>query len=177
MLPETGSISMSQVNVELQKGETTVITLNDTDVRKLAGINSGKISLNDLHGKRHGTYVSGYTIYSNSFTSNKSSSKNYSFSVQIPKFIINGEFTLSVTKSGRNSSGGTSSYATINQIGTTQYTMNTSNVKTKKTNFPKQTLNGSVSAGCGAYHSGNGDTRYNENTTSVSLKFTGEWEV
>lgn len=51
MLPETGKISMKDVNVELKKSETSKISLNDIDVRNLAKINSGKISLNDLHGK------------------------------------------------------------------------------------------------------------------------------
>jgi hypothetical protein len=47
----TGTIGMDQVNVELLKAATALITLNDANVRTLAGIASGTISLNDLRGK------------------------------------------------------------------------------------------------------------------------------
>ena len=48
-LPSTGSISMSQVRTEL--GRSNTITLNDSDVRNLAGRTSGAISMSDLRGK------------------------------------------------------------------------------------------------------------------------------
>jgi len=50
-LPATGTIAMDQVNVELQKSATALATLNDADIRALAGIPSGTISLDNLHGK------------------------------------------------------------------------------------------------------------------------------
>lgn len=53
-LPASGQISMSQVNTELGYSSSAAITLNNAAVRTLAGIASGAISLNDLHGK---TYI------------------------------------------------------------------------------------------------------------------------
>ena len=53
-LPSTGSISMSQVRTEL--GRSNTITLNDSDVRNLAGRTSGTISMSDLRGKSSYTH-------------------------------------------------------------------------------------------------------------------------
>lgn len=50
-LPATGSISMSQVNVELGKAATAIATFNDTAVRALAGAPTGPISMAMLRGK------------------------------------------------------------------------------------------------------------------------------
>lgn len=50
-LPSTGPISLANVNVELGLSSTTNISLNQTNVRTLAGISSGTISLNSLRGK------------------------------------------------------------------------------------------------------------------------------
>ena len=47
----TGTISMSQVNVELGYAATTTISLNQADVRALAGVPSGTISMSNLQGK------------------------------------------------------------------------------------------------------------------------------
>lgn len=47
----TGTITMNQVNVELGNPGTSNISLNDSDVRTLAGKPSGTISMNDLRGK------------------------------------------------------------------------------------------------------------------------------
>ena len=108
MLPETGSISMSQVNVELKKSETAVITLNDADVRKLAGKPSGTISMNDLRGKKNTENVSEYVLlnerpYPNPGEGVPNRTANYN--MNIPHKIITG--TLSVTISA--SKGGLSS--------------------------------------------------------------------
>lgn len=48
-LPSTGQISLNDVRVEL--GRSNQISLNDTDVRKLAGKTSGQIAMSDLRGK------------------------------------------------------------------------------------------------------------------------------
>lgn len=52
-LPGSGQISMSGVNVELTLSATAQITLNDTAVRTMAGVPSGQISLDSLHGKAY----------------------------------------------------------------------------------------------------------------------------
>jgi hypothetical protein len=44
-------ISLNQVNVELSIVGTTLISLNQANVRTLAGVPSGAISMNNLHGK------------------------------------------------------------------------------------------------------------------------------
>lgn len=63
----TGTISLSQVNVELGLSGTATVSLNDVDVRDLAGVASGAISLDDLRGKSAGPalgalYEGGYYI-------------------------------------------------------------------------------------------------------------------
>lgn len=47
----TGQISMSQVNVELGLSSTATISLNQANVRTLAGVPSGAISMQTLQGK------------------------------------------------------------------------------------------------------------------------------
>lgn len=46
-----GTISLSQVNVELGLSSTALISMNDTAVRALAGVASGAVSMSDLQGK------------------------------------------------------------------------------------------------------------------------------
>ena len=50
-LPSSGAISMSQVNTEIGYSSTATISLNDTNVRTLAGVGSGTISMSNLLGK------------------------------------------------------------------------------------------------------------------------------
>lgn len=50
-LPSTGPLSFNQVNTELGRPATQLITLNDPAVRSLAGIPSGTIAFSDLRGK------------------------------------------------------------------------------------------------------------------------------
>ena len=50
-LPSSGTISLNMVNVELSKSGTTLISLNQSDVRNLFGKSSGQISMSDGHGK------------------------------------------------------------------------------------------------------------------------------
>lgn len=49
-LPSNGKISLNDVRTEL--GITGPVSLGDSKVRGLAGITSGKISMNDLYGKQ-----------------------------------------------------------------------------------------------------------------------------
>ena len=55
-LPASGPITMNQVNVELGNSGTTSISLGQSTVRALAGIPSGAISLDSLHGKSNYKY-------------------------------------------------------------------------------------------------------------------------
>jgi hypothetical protein len=56
-LPTTGPISLANVNVELGLSSTATISLNQTNVRTLAGIASGTISMSDLRGKTNVTFT------------------------------------------------------------------------------------------------------------------------
>ncbi len=60
-LPSSGTITLAQVNVELQKSSTAQISLNDADVRALAGVPSGAISMSNLYGKSRFIIASGGT--------------------------------------------------------------------------------------------------------------------
>lgn len=50
-LPASGPLSLSQVNVELGNPSTATISLNDANVRTLANVPSGAISMQNLLGK------------------------------------------------------------------------------------------------------------------------------
>lgn len=175
MLPETGSISMQQVNTELKKSGTATISLNDTDVRKLAGKTSGTLSMNDLRGKKASESVNNYSLHSGSYDSNYDSSKTYNFNINIPHKIISGIITLTIVKS--HSYGGKESSMNISGIGSIE-----SNGSTKQTkNINVSNLNsGDYNTKVVAYnkveHSPNQDYQRRD-TTYVTVSFTGEWEV
>lgn len=110
-LPSTGSISMSQVNVELKKNETSVITLNDTNVRKLAGKPSGVISMNDLRGKSNTEYVENYLLYKkDGWGDNSTLSETFGYpkreniNIKIPNKIISGTIKIEFSSHRRCSS-------------------------------------------------------------------------
>jgi hypothetical protein len=61
-LSRTGAITLAEVNVELGLTSTTSVSLNQTDVRTLATIASGSISMSNLYGRcklTEGAYVDG----------------------------------------------------------------------------------------------------------------------
>lgn len=67
MTTPAGTISMSDVNVELSKASSALISLNDFDVRSLAAKPSGTISMDDLRGKsavNYGTLTPNFTARS-----------------------------------------------------------------------------------------------------------------
>jgi hypothetical protein len=64
-LPSSGEISLNQVNTELAIPATTTISLNQTNVRTLAGVPSGQISMANLQGKSSASLAFAATISSN----------------------------------------------------------------------------------------------------------------
>ena len=50
-LPASGPISISAINTEMGRASNAATNLNETAIRKLAGILSGVISLNSFYGK------------------------------------------------------------------------------------------------------------------------------
>lgn len=181
MLPETGSISMSQVNVELKKGETTVITLNDTDVRKLAGKPSGIISMEDLRGKKASEYVENYKLFSGTFESTNSTtsstSKDYTSNLVIPKNIIKGKVKVSVSYNGTKSSYTIPNFGSVGGgYGNKDNTINESK-EFVFDNTKAQTIVCSVHAGSAGWKGGNGNNYYTKGYINVTVTFTGEWEA
>jgi hypothetical protein len=63
-LQSSGSISLSDINVELGNSSTQIISLNDSSVRTLLNIPSGTISLSDAYGKSNRSQIN-YIISSN----------------------------------------------------------------------------------------------------------------
>lgn len=70
-LPASGSISLSQVNVELGLPANAQISLTDAAVRTLAGVPSGPISLSNLYGKS-----SQFTVNATSASNSELSTSN-----------------------------------------------------------------------------------------------------
>lgn len=56
-LPSSGTLSMSQVNVELQRPPNSPLNLNDPIVRALAGVPSGPYWMSALYGKSYEVYA------------------------------------------------------------------------------------------------------------------------
>lgn len=50
-LPSSGAISISAINTEMGRASNAATNLNETPIRKLAGVLSGAISLSNFHGR------------------------------------------------------------------------------------------------------------------------------
>lgn len=61
-LPSSGALSLSMVNTELKKSASAVISMNDADVRALAGVASGAISLSNFYGKSNMTLIGTFSV-------------------------------------------------------------------------------------------------------------------
>lgn len=77
-LPSSGAISLSQVNTELGKAANALISLNDADVRTLAGIPSGAIYMSNLRGKTAETLVYNGTLTVGTISGSSPLTKGYS---------------------------------------------------------------------------------------------------
>lgn len=133
-----GSTAGESIALELSKSATAMISMNDADVRALAGISTGMIQLDDFYGKSSGlgyfiagiTLPSGYSFTSliyadNSFfltTQTGSSTGGAYFGTVVTK--INSNFTSHSTNQNQiqstyaryNSSGLSKSYGLRNPI-------------------------------------------------------------
>ena len=160
-LPSTRSISMEQVRTELKR--TGTISLNDTDVRKLAGRTSGTISMADLRGKKASESVTNYKVYSNTWTGWK---VNGNFSFNFPHKVISGKCTLTRGTGNRATKG------TVTLLGVTL----TRDLRTITVDIPTGT-----SVVNGSYYTDGYDNPSSPNKTpypiSIDVEFTGEWEV
>lgn len=98
----TGTISMSDVNTELGKSSTAQISLNDTDVRTLAGVSSGAISMDNLRGKSSLTVD--YPALASATVSNQQNCASLSVTAGSPTISGgNGTYTYSWTRTSGSS--------------------------------------------------------------------------
>lgn len=111
MTTPTGQISLNDVNVELGLSGTTTISMNQTNVRTLAGVPSGAISMQNLQGKSNRVSIS-YTFSASTANAslNLSTISGYSSGKSDITVTINGGVYLYATSTGNyglNLSGGT----------------------------------------------------------------------
>lgn len=140
-LPTSGEITLDDLNIEMGNSSGSPISLNDTDVRKMANLSSGSISLSDLYGKSwvtQGDVVSwmqtnrntnfkwvfggtGDTRYVNNPYSRYTSSSSYTFSYSSSGLPSTYWTTLVVTVSGFGAGGASFSinYGAITPTSTT----------------------------------------------------------
>ncbi len=162
-LPSSGLISLSQVNTELKKSATAVISLNDSNVRKLAGRTTGTINMSDLRGKKASESVTNYQLYNKTWpAANKDSSG--SFTVNL-KPVVSGN--LIIAMSGR--------YDTRRRGTFTVFSKEYSDDGTYT--IPVSVGTTSVTIG---YFTGNckgSQDRISGAQLTLNIKFTGEWEA
>lgn len=111
MTTPSGQISLNDVNVELGKSGTTTIALGNSDVRGLAGVASGQISMNNLRGVSSVVNLN-YTFSSNTADAslNLSTLSGYSAGKSNITVTINSGVYLYATSNsnyGLNITGGT----------------------------------------------------------------------
>ena len=87
-LQGSGPISLNDVNVEMQKSPTALISLNDSNVRTLAEIPTGTISMSNLYGK---TYLPTFTFVG--FVEDDTASAT-STSIGAPSGTTSGDITV-----------------------------------------------------------------------------------
>lgn len=90
----TGTIAMSQVNVELSNASTALISLNDGPVRTLAQVPSGTISMDNLRGKsaaNYGTLTSNFSV--------RAEGQSFTFTLSGGSGITNGTYYWAIDTS------------------------------------------------------------------------------
>ncbi|MEC7608705.1 MAG: hypothetical protein VX964_00895, partial [Verrucomicrobiota bacterium] len=87
-LPASGQITLDQIHVEAGGSTGTECGINDTDIRTLAGISSGEIGFDDLHGKSAGITLKSYGMVINTNTNSTSYSGSLSASVAVGDMIV-----------------------------------------------------------------------------------------
>lgn len=103
----TGTISMSQVNTELGNPTTSTISLNDTDVRALAEVPSGTISMSDLQGKSAAILTGGVTAeYNEPISQYETAPFTYHYYTSSEPITVGEPYTFSVFIVGGGGKGG-----------------------------------------------------------------------
>jgi hypothetical protein len=96
-LPTSGSLSLSDVMTELRvtnPGRAYPISLGDSDVRALAGVPSGAISLSNLYGKSSYIAMSG-SVPDRSGSAPSNPTSNYTTQVSISVVLTGGQAPFS----------------------------------------------------------------------------------
>ncbi len=101
MTTPSGQISLNDVNVELGLAGTTTISMNQTNVRTLAGVPSGAISMQNLQGKSNRVTASA-TISSDTanYTLNTAKASGYVAGVTDMTLTINSGVIVSSASTG-----------------------------------------------------------------------------
>jgi hypothetical protein len=102
MTTPAGTIKASDVNTELGKSTTALMSLNASDVRALAGVSSGQISYNNLRGKSSFTLAFSSGNGFDQRQSTTSSTGGYAWA----QFTLNTNGTISSAGESFNSGGG-----------------------------------------------------------------------
>lgn len=160
---------MEQVRTELKRSGT--ISLNDTDVRKLAGRTSGTISMADLRGKKASENVANYQIYQHIFNYTWDGNHKYgNDTLNFPKKIIAGTLIVKCTWEAV--------YSFDKKVGY----MNILNEKVEQTT--KNFSISNVSSIPFSYYTGysvnprdGGNSKKSNGKLYIDIKFTGEWEA
>lgn len=96
MTTPTGTISLSNVNTELGKAATALITMNDANVRTLAVKTTpgSTISMNDLRGKSSGAPTHAFTFYDANLNAITSINEGSSFQVGLTSLLGSQNYTF-----------------------------------------------------------------------------------
>lgn len=148
-----GQISLGQVNTELNLSATTQISLNQANVRALAGVPSGQIAMSNLQGKSGVTY---WIAFLSSHSNNMAGSRGSADSNGVTAMFVSsgGPYAIRL-----NTVGAISSSA---RLSTTSYMVNGNN-------YPVQ--NGPTQATLATAANSDGSTVYGVGYATPSSQF------